>query len=247
MEKAQRFMLRLLDAPLARRPRLHKQFVGLANGSRGATARGLQAKVLHPDVVEYVFRRFEEQLARLMSRQSCETSAVRRRAELVERQIRNCTEALASMGLSGALRGQLTSLETQDSELTEKLASAEPRAVRLQLRDTRRFVEARLKNLQSMLVPGEGSGSNVCPFALSDWLRHESTPRKLHAKPSIAPNLRTRVRFPSPAPDSKELTPLPHFPYFPIGVFLALKTLVGRAARDFPGIAVIAAELWLIC
>jgi hypothetical protein len=26
---------------------------------------GLQAKVLHPDVVEYAFRRFEEQLARL--------------------------------------------------------------------------------------------------------------------------------------------------------------------------------------
>jgi hypothetical protein len=145
-----------------------------------------------------------------MSRQSGETSAVRRRAELVERQIRNCTEAIASVGLWGALHGQLTSLETQHRELTEKLASAEPRAVRSRLRDTGRFVEARLKNLQSMLtgearlvraeiakhvekitltpeggtyiasrswdllggvvvrmVPGEGSGPNVCPFALS--------------------------------------------------------------------------------
>ncbi len=36
---------------------------------------------------------------------------------------------------------------------------------------------------KTKLVPGEGSGPNVCPFALSGWLRHESTPRKLHAKP----------------------------------------------------------------
>jgi hypothetical protein len=77
---------------------------------------------------------------------------VRRRVELVERQIRNCTEAIASMGLSGALRVQLTDLENQHRELTEKIDSSEPRAVRLQLRDTRRFVEARLKNLQSMLT-----------------------------------------------------------------------------------------------
>lgn len=56
------------------------------------------------------------------------------------------------MGLSTFLRAQLADLETQHQELTEKLASLEPRAVRLQLRDTRRFVEARLRNLQSMLT-----------------------------------------------------------------------------------------------
>ena len=56
------------------------------------------------------------------------------------------------MGLLGALRIQLTSPETQHRELTEKLANSEPRAVRLLRRDTRRFVEARLKNLQSRLT-----------------------------------------------------------------------------------------------
>ena len=112
--------------------------------------RGLQAKVLHPDVVAYTFRRFEEELARLLSQQSGEMAAARRRVELVERRIRNCTEAIASMGLSNSLRAQLTDLETEHCELTQKLASSEPGAVRLQLRDTRRFVEARLKNLQSL-------------------------------------------------------------------------------------------------
>jgi hypothetical protein len=77
---------------------------------------------------------------------------MRRRVAQVERQIRNCTEAIASMGLSNFLRKQLTDLEEQHKELAEKLALIEPRAAKLQLRDTRRFVEVRLRNLQSMLT-----------------------------------------------------------------------------------------------
>ena len=113
---------------------------------------GLQSKVLHPDVVEYTFRRFEEELARSLSRQSGESSAICRRLELLERQIRNCTQAIASMGLSSSLRVQLTDLETRHRELSEKLAGSEPRALRLQLKDTRRFVEAELRNLRSMWI-----------------------------------------------------------------------------------------------
>jgi hypothetical protein len=106
--------------------------------------------VLHPDVVEYTFRRFEKELARSLSRQSGEAGSVRRRLELIERQIRNCTEAIASMGLSNSLRERLTGLETEQRELSDNLAGSEPRAVKLQLRDTRRFVETRLKSLQSL-------------------------------------------------------------------------------------------------
>ncbi len=118
----------------------------------GQLLAGLQAKVLHADVVDYTVSRFEEQLGRAMNQQGSETASLRRRIELNERQTRNCTEAIASMGLSSSLRAQLTDLETQHQELTERLASLEPCAVRLQLRDTRRFVEARLRNLQSLLT-----------------------------------------------------------------------------------------------
>ncbi len=121
-------------------------------GLEGQLLAGLQAKVLHPDVIEYTFSRFEEQLARSTNRQSSETAAMSRRVAQVERQIRNCTEAIASMGLSNFLRKQLTDLEEQHKELAEKLALIEPRTANLQLRDTRRFVEARLRNLQSMLT-----------------------------------------------------------------------------------------------
>ena len=117
---------------------------------------GLQKKVLHPDVIVYTFARFEEELARSTNRQSSETTAARRQLQKIEAEICNCTRAIASGGLSSFLRTRLASeaadLETQHRDLTEKLASLEPRVVQLQLRDTRRFVEARLRNLQSMLT-----------------------------------------------------------------------------------------------
>jgi site-specific DNA recombinase len=118
----------------------------------GQLLAGLQAKVLHPDVVGYALSLLEERLVRRMNQQGTETASLRPRVEQLERQIRNCTEAVASMGLSTFLRAQLTDLETQHQELRGKLASLEPRTVRLQLRDTRRFVEARFQSLQSMLT-----------------------------------------------------------------------------------------------
>jgi hypothetical protein len=80
---------------------------------------GLQAKVLHPDVIDYTLSRFEEQLARTLTDRGSESTSLRRRAVELEKQIRNCTEAIASMGLSRFLRVQLTDLETQHQELTE--------------------------------------------------------------------------------------------------------------------------------
>jgi site-specific DNA recombinase len=111
---------------------------------------GLQTKVLHPDVIEYTFRRFEAELAKLLNGKASEAASLRSRVNEIERQIHNCTEAIASMGLSHFLRAQLTELEAQHEQITEKLLGLEPRAVRLQLRDTRRFVETQLRNLQSM-------------------------------------------------------------------------------------------------
>ena len=56
------------------------------------------------------------------------------------------------MGLSPFLRERLTKLETEHRDLTEKLASLEPRQLKSRLRETRKFVEARLRRLQSMLT-----------------------------------------------------------------------------------------------
>jgi hypothetical protein len=92
------------------------------------------------------------EIERISNQQSSETTTSRRRLEQIEREIRNCTEAIASMGLSNSLRERLTGLETQQREVSENLTASEPRAVKLQLRDTRRFVETRLKSLQSLWI-----------------------------------------------------------------------------------------------
>lgn len=52
---------------------------------------GLQTKVLHPDVIAYTFSRLEQQLARVQNQRGNETVSLRRRVEVLEREIRNCT------------------------------------------------------------------------------------------------------------------------------------------------------------
>jgi hypothetical protein len=115
---------------------------------------GLKAKILDPDVVEYTFMRFEEELARSVNRQSTETATAHRKLQELEAEIRNCTRAIASDGLLSFLGTRVAAeamdLETRHRDLSEKLASSEPRVIKLRLRDTRRFVERRLEKLQSM-------------------------------------------------------------------------------------------------
>jgi hypothetical protein len=123
-----------------------------------------------------------------MNRQSSETVAARRQLEKIEAEIRNCTRAIASEGLSSFLQTRLASetagLEAQHRNLTEKLAASEPCALKRRLRDTHRFVETRLQNLQSMFEgePGQGrdraaqkitltpAGKSYIASGVWDWL-----------------------------------------------------------------------------
>ncbi len=73
---------------------------------------GLQAKVLHPDVVSYALKSFEAQLAQAFDRLSDETTTHRRRESEIGRKIENLTRALAD-GYSPAIRADLTRLEEQ--------------------------------------------------------------------------------------------------------------------------------------
>ena len=101
---------------------------------------GLQAKVLHPDVIAYTFSRFENLPVQAANQQSSKVTTSRRRPEQIEREIRNCTQAIASMGLSPFLRTQLEELEAEHRDLKEKLAGLEPRTLRLGLE---RYAEIR--------------------------------------------------------------------------------------------------------
>jgi hypothetical protein len=65
--------------------------------------------------------------------------------------IGNLTRALAD-GYSPAITADLPQLEEQLAEIRQRTAASRPDAVQVRMRDTRRFVESRLSNLQSVFA-----------------------------------------------------------------------------------------------
>ena len=111
---------------------------------------GLQAKVLHPDVMACTLDVFEEQLLLAANRRGEESAVMQRRVETIQKQIRNCTEAIAEGKRSPSLMERLSELEQELADTKAKMLYSEPREVKLRLKDVRRFAEARLKHLQTM-------------------------------------------------------------------------------------------------
>jgi hypothetical protein len=118
----------------------------------GQLLAGLQERVLDPDVIEYALETFEEQFLRAVNRKGDQSTVLGRRIEAIQKQIRNCTDAIAEGKRYPSLMEKLAELEQELVDTKAKLAYSEPRAARLRLRDTRRFVETRLEHLQSMLT-----------------------------------------------------------------------------------------------
>jgi site-specific DNA recombinase len=108
---------------------------------------GLRAKVLHPDVMAYTLDGFEEQLLLAANRRGEESAVMQRRLETIQKQIRNCTDAIAEGKRSPSLMERLSELEQELADTKAKILYSEPREVKLRLRDVRRFAEARLKHL----------------------------------------------------------------------------------------------------
>ncbi len=112
---------------------------------------GLQGNVLHPKVTEYTLERFEAAFSKAAKSQRAGACALEQRKAAIERQIANCTDAIADGQPSRFLLAKLGELERELETVAGKLASARPEAVRAHLRDTRKFVELRLKDLRRML------------------------------------------------------------------------------------------------
>jgi site-specific DNA recombinase len=112
---------------------------------------GLQAKVLHPDVTEYTLRGFEEALAKAANSRRSGVSDLERRKATIEQQISNCTEAIADGQPSRFLIAKLCELERELETVAGTIVSSQPEAVRSCIRDTRRFVEVRQRDLRKLL------------------------------------------------------------------------------------------------
>jgi site-specific DNA recombinase len=112
---------------------------------------GLQAKVLHPDVTEYTLRGFEEALAKAANSRRSGVSDLERCKATIEQQIANCTEAIADGQPSRFLIAKLGELERELETVAGKIVCSQPEAVRSCIRDTRRFVEVRQRDLRKLL------------------------------------------------------------------------------------------------
>jgi hypothetical protein len=110
---------------------------------------GLQERVLHPDVVYYTLNRFEEEITKAIASRSQGNSELRRQAAELRRGIANQLRALSD-GYSPFITNEIARLEGQLAAISERLKSFDPAALRLQMRDTRRFVEVRLKDLSAL-------------------------------------------------------------------------------------------------
>jgi hypothetical protein len=68
---------------------------------------------------------------------------------MIERKIANLTRALSD-GYSPAITNELSQLERQLADAAGRLADSEPTAIERRMRNTRRFVESRLADLQTL-------------------------------------------------------------------------------------------------
>jgi Recombinase zinc beta ribbon domain len=110
---------------------------------------GLQERVLHPAVTEYALKRFEEELTKALHARSQKDEDLRRQATELERGIANLLCGLSD-GYSPSITAEIARLEKRQGEMQERLRASDPAFFKLQMRDTRRFVESRLEDLSAL-------------------------------------------------------------------------------------------------
>jgi hypothetical protein len=111
---------------------------------------GLQAKVLPPDVIAYTLDRFEIELKGALAARHGDAEAWSRQEAALEKKIANLTSALADGYRSPAILADLARYEAELVEIRRTATASRPEAIAIHMRDTRRFVESRLRQLQAL-------------------------------------------------------------------------------------------------
>src|SRR6266481_5913526 len=88
----------------------------------GQLLAGLQERVLNPDVIEYTLEAFEEQFLRAVSRKGDKSALLGRRVEAIQKQIHNCTDAIAEGKRYPSLMDRPGGLEQELADTKAKLA-----------------------------------------------------------------------------------------------------------------------------
>ena len=112
---------------------------------------GLQEQVMRPEAVDYVLERFEAELVKALDNLGGELDGMRRRKEMLEREVANLANVVAQGDFSPALRAALVDRERQIGEITARLLESRPDSLRSKLRNIRAFVVSRMQNLRAVL------------------------------------------------------------------------------------------------
>lgn len=94
-------------------------------------------------------KRFEEELTRALASRRQDEADLQRQAAQIERKIGNLVRSLSD-AYSPRIRSELDELERQLISVQERIRASAPQAVQCRIRDTCRFVEARLSNLSAL-------------------------------------------------------------------------------------------------
>ena len=111
----------------------------------------LQATVFNPAVLNYVLNSFEERVLQHIENRAGETGALVARIAELEKKVRNCTAAIAEGRAYKSLLDQIGLLEAEMQQAKGQLETVRSKGARMRLRDSRRFVEADLLDLQKLL------------------------------------------------------------------------------------------------
>jgi len=110
---------------------------------------GLQERVLHPEVIDYTLKRFEEELCKAVATRHQGDADLHRQAGELERSIANQLRGLSD-GYSPAITAEIGRLERQLAAVRERLRESDPHSISVKVRDTRRFIEQRLSGLTAL-------------------------------------------------------------------------------------------------
>jgi hypothetical protein len=118
---------------------------------------GFQVNVLRREVIDFTLRRFEEALTKVAQRidrenaRNNDVKLLTARKAKIEEGIEHCTNATAEGQPSKFLIAKLVELERELESVAASLKGARTDAIETQFRDTRKFVEVRLKDLGRLL------------------------------------------------------------------------------------------------
>jgi site-specific DNA recombinase len=120
---------------------------------------GLTERVLRPEMLEYTFQRFSEELQRRLRqiqeesvRAASGVNLLQERRRELKTKADNLAEAIAAMGHSPTLLSQLATVETQIARIDQDLAEINtPRDLEVTMADLRKFVAEKALDLQGVL------------------------------------------------------------------------------------------------